>query len=372
MRLILLIAFVMFFITAHAQIPKYRFNLAPNAVNLLDDSERDSVLLRLDGFLVHKNEGADRNPFVDKDYAKTHVNPFELFVNVEYDYNNINFYRPTVLTILPVIKHEQYLIKISYQGVTPQNDAKQGVIYTVMAEKRNNDYYFFNSIDYNIRHWNKRQVGSIQYIYPNKLNIVKARQMDEANKALAKRFSVPVIPVIYYRCDDPEQLLKMMGFDYIANMYFSTSGGFAQPWNHALLAGNNSELYVHELVHFYTDKLFKHNNRIINEGYATYLGGTGEWSLEQAKQFARNYLDKNPNADIIKVFTNFDRIQYNIPITYIISGLICKDIEARFGFEKIKELFQAENDEQYFKLLQNVTGISREQFPDYAKRLVYK
>jgi hypothetical protein len=137
-----------------------------------------------------------------------------------------------------------------------------------------------------------------------------------------------------------------------------------------ILAGNNSEIYQHELVHFYTGKIFKNTYRIINKGYATYLRGTDGWTLEETKLMAKKYLKQSVNCDINKVFVNFDRIVHNIPFTYIVSGLICKDIETKYEFLKIEELFQAENDEQYFKILQKITDITTKQFPAYVKQLI--
>ena len=371
MKYILATVFLLVSFIAGAQTNKYRFSLETDAVNLLDSSELDSILPRLDGFLAHKNQSVSNNPFVDSAYAKVNIAPFQLFTNIESEGTALNFYKPIVLAVLPIIKHKQYVIKLAYMGVAVHNEPKLRLIYTLVAEKRNDNYYFFDAMDYNVRQWNKKQVGSILYIYPNKLNMAKARQMDCVNKTLAQKFSTRVIPIVYYRCDTPEQLLKMMGFDYIDNMYLSTSGGFAQPWCNKLLSGNNSELYVHELVHFYTNKAFKINSRIVNEGYATCLGGSGGWTLEQLKQFAKAYLNKNPGVDIEKAFTNFDRIQYSIPFTYIVSGLICRDIEKNYGFSGIKKLFDTKDDELYFKTLQSIITISEEQFPAYVKRLIF-
>ncbi len=361
MRPILFITFLLIFSVAHGQSKKYNFTLSQDALNLLDNNECDSILQRLDGFLTYKNEPVGSNPYVDAAYAKKDLNPFELFQNVESDGTDLDFYKPTVLAVLPAIKHQQYVIKISYLGVTPQKEIKQRLIYTLVAKKIKNDYYFFNAIGYNTRHWDTKQVGSIQYIFPNKLDMAKARQMDGINKTFAKKFSVTVIPVIYYRCDDPEQLLKMMGCDYIGNMYLSMSGGFAQSWTNTLLAGNNSELYVHELAHFYIAKLFPKTTRIMNEGYATYMGGSGGLSLQETKHLAKTYLNEHPETDITNVFTGFNRLQNGIPFTYV----------ARYGFKKITALFNTTSDDAYFKTLQEITGVTQQQFPGYVKGLIY-
>nr|WP_294791637.1 hypothetical protein [uncultured Mucilaginibacter sp.] len=371
MKPVLLIAFILNLSLSYGQSTKYRFSIHSDALVQINDAERDTLLPRLDGFLKYKNGSVQDNPYVDSAYAKVDVNPFEMMFNVESNREDLNFYKPTLLAILPAIKDQQYIMKLSYMGVTPQNEPVQRMIVTLVAEKRRNNYYFFNAVNYSTRNWNKKQVGSVKYIYPYQLNLAKAREMDRMNKIIAKKFAMPIIPLTYYRCDDPEQMLKIMGYDYVSNMYWSMAGGFAPYWISTVFAGNNSELYVHELVHFYTLKLFPVNTRIMNEGYATYLGGSGGGlSLDESKPLARNYLDKHPDKDITQVFINFDRVEKSIPFTYIVSGLICRDVETKYGFEKIKRLFEAKSDDEYFKLLEEVTGVTKKQFSDYVRKLV--
>jgi hypothetical protein len=370
MKPIFLIVFVLSAFGVCAQSNPYHFSLGKDVFNLVDSTERDSVLRRLDGFLLHKREPVGENPFIDPEYAKKNINPFEDLFYAEFEGNQDNFYKPTVLALLRINKNQEYVIKIVYVAVDTEQQAKIKMICTLVAKKRDQNYYIYNAIDYNTHKWSKQQVGSIYYVFPNKLDIAKARQMDRINHELAKKFSTPIIPVTYYRCDNPEQLFKMMGYDYIPDMYPSMSGGLAQTWNSTLLAGNDSELYVHELVHFYTAKLFLHYTRIMNEGYATYIGGSGGWSFSQLKSHIKLYLDQHPNTDITKAYVDFERIDQGPNFTYSVSALICKEIETKYGFKRIAELFNASNDEQYFKTLQSITGVSQQQFPDYVKQLV--
>ncbi|MES2429133.1 MAG: hypothetical protein V4560_19280 [Bacteroidota bacterium] len=371
MKLILALTLTFILSVTHAQIPKYRFSIITDGLSLLTNNEKDSLFKSLDGFLKYKNESIFENPYVDTAYARKEINPFEWSFNIEHEGDDANFYKPTVLAVVPVVLHEQYLIKLAYAGVTAEKEIKYRMSYSLIAKRQRDKFYFSTPVDYNTRNWIRKQVGSIKYIYPNQLNMVKAKQMDRFNKSLARKMSVPVLAVTYYRCDDPEQLFRMMGYDYTGSMYLSTSSGLAHQWKNEIMAGNNSEWYPHELVHCYTDKLFAQNYPIVNEGYATYLGGSGGWTLDQAKVFVENYLNEHPKADMIQTFLSYDRMQYGISITYVLSGLICRNIETKYGFAKIKELFKTDSDENYFKILQQITGVTKEQFPAYIKKLVY-
>jgi len=156
-------------------------------------------------------------------------------------------------------------------------------------------------------------------------------------------------------------------------MYYSTSGGLAESWHNTLLAGNNSELYQHEVVHFYTHKFFPQYNRIVDEGYATYIGGSGGKNTKELSAIADEYLKANPKSDIIKLFTNFSRVQGGIPFTYIVSALVCKEIESKKGFESILQLFKLTKDEDsYFQQIENIMHIDKDSFPNYVKSLINK
>lgn len=61
-----------------------------------------------------------------------------------------------------------------------------------------------------------------------------------------------------------------------------------------------------------------------------------------------------------------------MPITYILSGLVCKDVEEKQGIEGIKKLFTPKPGEDYFSTLKRVNGVGKEEFPGYIKKLLDK
>lgn len=184
-------------------------------------------------------EPAGNNPFVEPDYARKNINPFEHLYDDAVKALQDSLHRPVIMAVLPVVKHQQYVIKIAYIDIAAGQQTALKLICTLVAKKKNNNYYIYNAIEYISRNWNKRQVGSIKYIYPNKLDMVKARQMDKINHQIAYKFKTKFIPITYYRCESPEQLFKTMGYDYIYKMYLGNSAGLAEYWTNTLLAGNN-------------------------------------------------------------------------------------------------------------------------------------
>jgi hypothetical protein len=349
-------------------INKHSFRLVPDEVIQVE------LASAIKGFLKARYNGGVSNPFVDSDYLKKNDEPFQWLIGAEGKLpNGEDFYTPTLLAVLPVAE-QKYIVKLAFMGVSNEKaDPLLNLIATLEIRKINGKYFFYNAIEYNTRNYNVSKVGNIKYIYPNKLDLKKSKQMDDFNTSFAKKFNTKPLEVTYYKCDDPEQLFKMLGYDFMSNMYFSLSGGLAEWWTNTLYAGNNSELYEHEVVHFYTSKLFEHKSRVVDEGYATYVGGSGGVDISKLAVNAKAYIHKNPNDKLDELATNFEtRVAYGVPITYILSGLICKDIEEKLGVSAIKKLFSPEPQEDYFDTLKRVNGIGKEEFSAYLKSLLSK
>ncbi|WP_316785492.1 hypothetical protein [Pedobacter frigiditerrae] len=340
-----------------------------------DTNVRVELTNSLKGFLKARSDAANPNPFIDSVYLKESVEPFYWLLTADGKKpNGKNFFIPTLLTVMP-IGGQRYIMKLAYMAVSngESNIPELKIITSFEARKIGSKYLFYNTINYNTRLYNVKEVGNIKYVYPNKLDEEKAKKMNDFNASFAKKFNVAPLKVTYYKCEDPEQLFKMLGFDYIENMYYSLAGGLAYPWTNTLLAGNNSELYEHELVHFYTSILFEHKTRVVDEGYATYIGGSGGINIDSLAVFAKKYINANVTSDICDVATDFKvRVDGGVPITYILSGLVCKDVEERLGIDGIKKLFNPEPQEDYFATLKRINGIGKEEFPKYIKTLLAK
>ena len=372
MRALLLFLFCFLVDDVFCQKEYGSFSIQPGATDLLRGNETDSLLRSLDGFLSLLRKPTEPNPYIDPDlrsYNPAGFNSFSAFLHSsssDSSYKSVN-----VLAVLPIVKHQQYLIKLTCMSVKALDKVRHDITYSLIVTKKQQDYFFSTALEYNTQHWNRKQVGTISYVFPNRLDMDSAKKMDLFNKEMARKFSTPVLNILYYKCYNPEQLFKIMGFDFIPNMYYSATGGIAESWKNALFAGNNSEWYPHEVLHFYTGKLYPGRNRIIDEGYATYLGGSGQQSLNELAKLVKNYIDDVPAHSFLDDFINFKRIEGDIPLTYVVSALICKDIEEKLGFVKIKELFGAgQSPEEYFTHLEKVRGIAKAQFLNYAKSLI--
>lgn len=343
----------------------YAFSLVNNPIVQKD------ITSSLKGFLDNIDNGSRINPFIDPVYIKKDIEPFSWFIIYDNDAkSNKSKININVLSVLPV-ENASYLIKLQYTDVTNPCNKKLVLIGSLITRMIGTKYYFYNAVDHYTRFWIKQKTGTINYVSATKLNQTNAELMNKFNISLANKFGIKPIQITYYKFEDPEQLFKTIGFDYIPNMYYSTSGGLAEQWMNTLLAGNNSELYEHEAVHFYTATLFPNRSKVADEGYATFLGGSGGKNLNQLAPFAKNYIKNHPEKNITELATDFGTVvEGNVPITYILSALICRDIEHKYGMNGIKKLLKLNAGEDYFNNLYKVNKIDKTNFGSYMNGLL--
>jgi hypothetical protein len=159
-------------------------------------------------------------------------------------------------------------------------------------------------------------------------------------------------------------ILGRYSFDYNTMMYIDTTGARVEGDN-TIFAANNSEWYPHEFVHFYTPTdVNSPFQRIISEGYATYLGGSGGKPIEEALKTTNNFYKKYPHRDILTDLENEYRINGNMEVIYPIGRLICKLLDEKLGFEGIKQIF---NDTDFYKAIERSLGIKKENLSVFLK-----
>ena len=258
-------------------------------------------------------------------------------------------------------------------GTDPDNgDPILRLVYSLVAKKAGDNFQFYSLLETIKSQWNKRKIGNILFYYNDVFNEGIAKGFAEFNTQLAHKLGVGEIDVSYFKGRDGRELFYLIGCDYINNAYFAKTGGLADPSRNYIFAGNNSEAYPHELVHLYIAKKFSGpRNYIAEEGYCTYMGGSGELSLEELLARLRDYLDENAGADLLNLFMFDFQIDGEHSTMYAVSGLLMKTIESEHGMEGISRIITAENQpDAYFRVLEELLGINEGNFTDNVNSLL--
>jgi hypothetical protein len=373
MRIIILASLLFLANISLAQTTPPELEIDQSAFTMIPDTNIQKRLIKsVSGFLNEKNNGSLNNKHIDPEYLKKNSEPFQHIQDIEMNGGKPFFY-PTLLRAIPLEDHS-IMLKIAYLGVGKESLIPYLRIIATLIAKKNvkGDYYFYNAIDHYTRNWERKQIGTINYVYSGKFDIKNAVIMNKFNSNFAHKLNTKVLKVTYYKFEDPEQMFKTMGYDFLENMYFSRVGGLAQSSNNTVFAGNNSERYEHEVVHFYTYNIFPNGTKNVHEGYATYIGGSGGLPLKNLVPIAKKYIDSHPNEDLVMIATDFYPRTPEVQLTYVLSAIVCQDIDERFGMTGIKKLFNPTEGDDYFANLKKITGVDKQDFPKYILKLLNK
>ena len=198
------------------------------------------------------------------------------------------------MEIIPTNNRNKKIIKVAFVGhSTTTNDNLVKAIYNIVATKERDSIVFSKYLNYITQHWKSFLQGSITYkISPGKgidREAVLRQEKDVAR--LCKFLHTKAIAITYYSCVAPKEVFELKGFDYHPMMYVDTSGGFSQ-MKDIVLSGNNSEYYAHEIAHLYTAHLFPAIKPFFNEGFATYVGGSGKYNYEWQRNKLKTFLSE--------------------------------------------------------------------------------
>ncbi|MBN9283845.1 MULTISPECIES: hypothetical protein [unclassified Flavobacterium] len=365
MKKILLFVFIALHIGCFSQKqeePSIHLTISP-----VIDREKEinkKIITALIEFLATKNQSSQENKYWLKSDFEKYKTPYTDLVNIENSKFGTDFYKPTLMEIIDTKTADCKIVKIAYIGYNPQTkDNTIRCIYNIVANHIHNDILFSHYLDYATRDYTPVTIESIHYfISPlKKLNSAEADQQKLDIVKICKFFNCSPIPVHYYSCTSPQELFRIKGFDYNPLMYVSETGGLAES-NNTVFSGNNADCYTHEIVHIYVNKLFPNAPAILNEGIATYLGGSGLYNYDWHKNNLKKFLQKGNTIDFQRYIDNpFERfyIDNETPVPYMIGALICERALKRYDREKLLQLLQNKNNSDIRVLLREI-GITPE------------
>ena len=202
------------------------------------------------------------------------------------------------------------------------------------------------AIGYQTKEWTQIKKEGITYYLPKRKipNEIEMKMQIKDIEFICDFFNTNSIDITYYSCDTPKQVFEIKGFDYLPNMYFSETGGMVD-YGNIIYSGNNSEYYTHEIVHIYTKKLFPSIQPILNEGIATYIGGSGKNNYDWHREKFKVYLNES-EVEIANHLQPYERfyIDNETPIPYMIGALICERTLRKYGKEGLLNLLGSEKE----------------------------
>lgn len=263
----------------------------------------------------------------------------------------------------------------SFSHIDDLGEIHLDVISAVYAKKFDGKYLLVSSAEYLKTVFEHRRIGNINYyIHPfHHFKEKEAELMNEFNLKMAEEFGVEPLEFDYFVASNARDIARTWGYEYMNRMYNpSGKGGIASWQNMIIYSGNNSSYFPHELVHLYTFHLVpKYPHFWVGEGIATFYAGTSTYSFQGHMQRLKEFLNKNPDydlSDITKLKKTIPNGEHASDFRYVIGALLMKKVYNKEGVKGlIDSLEYGTSDEEFFKLLNDKLGVSKEKFNDYIK-----
>jgi hypothetical protein len=216
----------------------------------------------------------------------------------------------TVISIQPAQSGapDEYVVRTLFASVNgPAKDAKPIALTRVYAIRENSHWVFANALPRLTRDWKRNVVGHITYIVQpgHKFDEGKARSAVRFADSVAAMFGVqPITDLNYYVADTPEEIHRILGLDFMVG---GDQASYSDAAKHMILVGSSifGEDHRHELTHSVLDPLMKAGKTpgIVNEGTATWLGGSLGKSFPDVMREYAGFLTAHPTITLDSVLT---------------------------------------------------------------------
>jgi hypothetical protein len=210
--------------------------------------------------------------------------------------------RPTDSSGTDATEERAYVVTTLFSRVTPAGDVRPLGLIRVYAVREDGRWVLRNALSMHSSDWVRAEVGPITYVTPPDRPLDRERALSAVAFAdsVATRFGVPRLDSLtYYVAPSPEELHRFMGVDWA---FGQLGHGYAMPLNRVLLSGDSAfgEENRHELVHVLLASLLaeRRTHSMVNEGVATWLGGSVGLTFPEVMRAYARYLRLNPDVSV--------------------------------------------------------------------------
>ena len=293
------------------------------------------------------------------------------------------FFKPYLANIAP-IESNRYLIQISYIGVDNSIPYLRAS-FELIAHKVGTTFYFASPLLRNTEGWKTTVVGNNTFHYQTTINQSKLKSFGKHTSSFDKKLNVTAKRVAYYCCDDMLELQKLVGVLYKSDYNGrSTSVWSASYQDQKLIVLGNknatfNEFDPHDLFHDRLSLVVARNkvNKPVDEGCAYLYGGSWGLSWKEIYKAFKEQVASNKSLNWSDVKDNpvyFKTGEYNNSADNIVNALLIQEIENKNGFSGVWELLNIgpveKGHEQYYKTLERLTGITKDNYNEKVWALV--
>ena len=364
---VVLIAFLLTLGTAASYGQDAVIAIAKN-INLPKDPANTEIITALNGLLAKKEKPNSENHFIFKDQLLETSALIDETKGLDRDTS----YKPYITNI--VKQGDQYLVQFSYIGTTGNTPVIKAS-FRLLAREQGGLYYLYSPLKQNTAAWKTKTLSNITFRFKDTLSTNDAKEFQKTVAFYDKKLQAKA-PIVQYYFDNFAEAQQLLGIDYKAdyagvksNNLTANEGGTS-----LIINGWGGELHrfdPHDLFHDRLRTVLSPDviNRPVDEGCAYLYGGSWGFTWPQIITKFNTYVSQTPNADWLTLYTdgtNFNNEAKILKISYVINALIVQKLEKEKGFPAVMELLSCgkkeKGDENYFKALERIAGISKADF----------
>lgn len=291
---------------------------------------------------------------------------FDLFKNIE---------ESSRIQVLAITEKEGFkMAKLAFF-----NGTNIKTLFNVPAiPSKERGYIFLNYYD-TFERVKPQQYNNIRYFNhsQNPINQEDVNQMIGFCKNLAQFFNLLEINIDYYMFNNSHEMFESLGYSFSPGMVDSfQSNSFCRPADLSIFSGNGTAYDPHELAHLYVhsfagngDSNAGNPNPDLDEGFATYFGGSQGYTLKESTEITKKYLSLN------KVhFKNIKDFRFGIDnkvnFSYVFFGNFIKFIIDEHCPEYALNVLKIYNTNEKLDDLINSLKVQNETFNDFVYRVL--
>jgi len=341
-----------------------------------DSITKNELVSSLNGFLEQKEGPNKENKFVLKEDLLAMSALLDEIKGMEKSAKrkDDHFYK-ACLTNIVKLDSDDFLVQLAYTGMA-ENAPVLRASFKLLAKKKDGQFYFYSVLKQNTIAWKTKKLNNITFHFKDTFDAANANAYLKAVNSYDARLKTPVTPFDFYFCDNFPEVQQVLGIDYnlgYTGIKYDDISSHENNTNLEINGGYDGPLRFdpHDLWH---DRLYRVLstdviNRPVDEGCAYLYGGSWGTSWEQVLPMFKKYALEHPDADWLNLYintTNFVDGAKPMKIAYAINALIVRKLEKEKGFAPVMELLSCgkreQGDDNYFKALEKVNGISKAGF----------
>jgi hypothetical protein len=346
------------------------------------------LLKSLNGFLAQKENPNKENVFVLKeDLLETSILLDEMKgIEKSAKFKDDHFCKGYLTNVVQIDK-SNFIIQLSYIGIN-ENSPILVASFEILAKYKDDKFYFLSPLQRNTFSWQTKKIGNSTFHFKKELNTKVATEYVKDVTAFDKKLNAPQNNIVWYGCNDMPEVMQNIGVLYKLEYNGRSVSTINANENNTTLLVNGTyntsfnSFDPHDLWHERTRNTIPKNviNKPVDEGCAYLYGGSWGISWEQILKTFKEKVVSNSNSDWLSLYDGFynfgESKEKHLIVSYLIDALIVEKIEKEKGFPAVIELLSCgkyeKGNENYFKVLEKLTGINKANFNEQVWKLIKK